>query len=112
MILRLFILTLVLIALLGLAYYFSGPLLDRLEAVLSLDKDGRERLLGLMEIVLKGLAIFTAVFAAIVVVWKFIFSKKNDDFNKTVINEGVTVRGGDFVLGNKIQQGDKDAGQS
>lgn len=111
MILRLFFVALVLTALLGIAYYFSDQIIVYLDAALALDKAGRERILELMDIALKGAAIIAALSGAIAFIGKLLFpEKKGDDSNNTVINDGVRVHGGDFVLGNKTQQDDKDAG--
>lgn len=113
MIIRLFFVALILTALSGLAYYFSQPLLDYLQSLLSLDEAGRKRVLELMDIALKALGILSAVLGGIAVITKYVLSgKKNDDASKTVIEGDVRVHGGDFVMGNKTQQGGKDAGQS
>ena len=66
----------VLALLVGLAFYFADDIFAMTQHVLTLDKDGRERIIQLEEMVAKGLGILGVVLTFFKLVGTFIAGKE------------------------------------
>ncbi|MBU0655354.1 MAG: hypothetical protein KJ914_09510 [Gammaproteobacteria bacterium] len=98
--------------LIGLAFYFSDEIFAITQHVLTLDKDGRERIIQLEEMLAKGLGVVGTLLGFVAAIWTFMQSKKAEKAiagNATNTFHHVETKG-DFVMGNKSVNGGKDAG--
>lgn len=113
MIWRLALVVWLLALLAGLAFYFADDIFVLTQHLLTLDKDGRERIIQIEEIVAKGLGILGTLLMALAAVRSFVQGKQQDTSSGSTttntFHREVRVHG-DFTLGNKTVNGGKDAG--